>query len=84
MQAGSKLSSPLHVAAEKGHLQVVEYLASNGADVNLPDGYHKHTPIMIASFGGHLDVVKFLLQKTGTSKERALQMAVQGINIYIK
>ena len=31
--------TPLHVAAEKGHLQIVEYLADQEVDINIQDDY---------------------------------------------
>ena len=31
--------TPLHVAAEKGHLKIVEYLADQEVDINIQDHY---------------------------------------------
>ena len=44
-------ASPLHQAASFGHSLVVEYLISNGADVNTKDK-HGITPLLAAIFEG--------------------------------
>ncbi|WP_419214522.1 ankyrin repeat domain-containing protein [Wolbachia endosymbiont of Rhagoletis cingulata] len=54
--------TPLHVAANvkvnKGHIEVVDYLVKNGADINLT---HNYTPIHLAITRGNLDMVKCLI-----------------------
>jgi len=54
--------SPLGAAAEKGHLEVVEYLVEQGLNPNNRDGF-KHAPIQRAAFEGHLEVVEYLVEK---------------------
>ncbi|XP_023808183.1 myotrophin [Oryzias latipes] len=54
--------NPLHVASDYGHVDVVEYLISVGADINAKDKYG-FTPLISACFEGHLQCVKLLLEK---------------------
>ena len=58
---------PLHYAADSGHLEVIKYLVSKGAEV---DGTDKHgiTPVLAAMWEGHTSTVAFLLE-SGASKE---------------
>jgi ankyrin repeat protein len=50
----------LHVAAQHGHLEVVEALVEKGANVDAttPSG---NTPLMLAAVNGHVEVAKWLL-----------------------
>ena len=58
----SKGSTPLHVAAEKGHLEVVKTLIQHGAVVDARDK-EMNTPLMLAvRNNGTLDVVKYLVE----------------------
>ncbi|KAI3366684.1 hypothetical protein L3Q82_009354, partial [Scortum barcoo] len=59
---------PLHLAADFGHTEVVEFLISKGADVNAPDKYGI-TPLLCACFENHLSCVKVLLEK-GADKDK--------------
>ena len=52
-------SSALGRAAEGGHVQLVEYLLSVGAEV---DGRGRRSPIWLAVRAGHPDVVRVLLE----------------------
>ncbi|MBF0316286.1 MAG: ankyrin repeat domain-containing protein [Oligoflexia bacterium] len=54
--------TPLHGAAYTGQLDVVEYLVSEGADINT---IHANgvTPLNSAAYAGHLNVVKHLMNK---------------------
>jgi ankyrin repeat protein len=52
--------SPLFVAVGYGHMDIVKYLLSFGADVNLCDS-DGHSPLFIASKEGHCDIVKYLV-----------------------
>uniref|UniRef100_A0A8C6TNC9 Myotrophin n=1 Tax=Neogobius melanostomus TaxID=47308 RepID=A0A8C6TNC9_9GOBI len=58
---------PLHVAADFGQVEVVEYLISKGANVNAPDK-HGITPLLSACYENHASCVKILLEK-GADKE---------------
>ena len=53
--------TPLYIAAQNGHLNVVKYLVKKGADVNKTT--HGNTPFIAAAARGHLDVVKYLVKK---------------------
>ena len=58
--AGSRGSTPLHWASEKGHFDIVQFLLSRGANVELTDD-GDNTPL-IASIGRNLDVAQILLE----------------------
>lgn len=47
---GPKQMCALHYAAEKGHLQMAEFLVQKGANLNLPD-YTGSTPLHLAMVG---------------------------------
>ena len=51
----------LHVACQNGHLEIVQYLVQNGAEVNARNN-QKDTPLALACPGRHTDIVKFLMQ----------------------
>lgn len=53
--------TPLHLAAEMGHIRAVRLLLSLGARVNAQFSSGQ-TPLMSACMGGHVDVVKELLK----------------------
>ena len=54
------LRSPLHYSAQNGHLSVVKYLVSHGANINGKniDGW---TPLHYSAHNGHLCVVEYLV-----------------------
>ena len=51
--------SPIHIAAERGHLEVVKILVPLASNSNFPDEYG-WTPIHYAAGAGHIQVVKIL------------------------
>ena len=53
--------TPLYVASEEGHIDVVKYFVELGADVEAKDRFGK-TPLHVASRNGHIDVVKYLVE----------------------
>lgn len=55
-----KGASPLCIACQKGHLEVVETLLSLGASVELED-HQGDTPLHYAASYGHLPIVRLLL-----------------------
>ncbi|XP_048250462.1 ankyrin repeat domain-containing protein 50-like isoform X5 [Haliotis rufescens] len=54
--------TPLMMAAEKGHRQVIDLLVTQGADVSLVD-YDRNDILHVACLGGHVDLVKYVLSK---------------------
>ena len=50
----------LHLASSKGHLSVVEFLVSEGADVNATNN-DKETALTEAAFCGHFEVCQYLV-----------------------
>lgn len=56
-----RTGTPLHVAADKGQLEVARLLIKRGAAVNAVTDSGDITPIHDAAFSGRLEMVKFLL-----------------------
>jgi len=54
-------STPLHLASQKGHVEVARLLVGYGADAAAQDG-EGWTPLHRASERGHLDVARFLVE----------------------
>ncbi len=52
---------PIHLAAERGHSEVIRVLLRAGADVNTPHPTVQATPLQYAAMHGHLDAVRTLL-----------------------
>jgi len=61
--------SMLHYAANGGRLEVVQFLFSAGADINLRD-YDNQSPLMLAQRQGHDEVVNFLKNPDWSARER--------------
>ena len=59
--------TPLHVASGYGHLDLVRYLVSQGAQVERCDN-DGDTPLIVASRKGHLDVVRYLKREQAQRK----------------
>eukprot|EP00123_Amoebidium_parasiticum_P010521 comp20160_c0_seq1/m.24950 comp20160_c0_seq1/g.24950 ORF comp20160_c0_seq1/g.24950 comp20160_c0_seq1/m.24950 type:complete len:969 (-) comp20160_c0_seq1:35-2941(-) len=70
VQAGTNVNSKstrskhtaLHMAAAEGHIDVVKFLLSHGAEVNIVDRWG-HTPLKNALDNHHKDIVALLTQK---------------------
>ncbi|MEN8222840.1 MAG: ankyrin repeat domain-containing protein [Acidobacteriota bacterium] len=81
--------SLIHIAAAKGHLDIVKFLVKNGADVNLEEKSYQLRPLNFASRYGHFEVVKFLLDNGADlfarekDNETALSYAVSSSNLDI-
>jgi|AntAceMinimDraft_1070359.scaffolds.fasta_scaffold05690_5 ankyrin repeat protein len=54
-------ATPLQLAAQDGHLEMVKSLLAKGADVNLMGDNHSSTPLGLAAEFGRLSVAKELL-----------------------
>ncbi|WP_102028692.1 ankyrin repeat domain-containing protein [Salirhabdus sp. Marseille-P4669] len=52
----------LHVAAKKGHLEIVEYLIDKGIDINARGGTFDASALNLAAGEGHLEIVKYLIE----------------------
>lgn len=75
--------TPLHRAAEQGHLDVCKFLQSKGADINFQDRGKGWTPLLLSALHGRVEVCKFLLTCGADVKSRncygesSLHMAAQ-------
>ena len=63
--------TPLHISAECGHLELVNFLLQNRAEVNARND-RDWTPLHAAAFNGHLEVVKLLLTKGANVNARVI------------
>src|SRR5262245_51678403 len=59
--------TPLHEAAEAGHLEMVQWLIEHGADLHArtlrnPGDAGSHTPLHLAVSAGRLDVARLLIE----------------------
>lgn len=75
-------NSPLHLAAYKGHTDVVQFLILQGADVNVRNNFGG-TALLVASYAGQTDVVKVLIANGADvnlaikdSEQQVLQIAI--------
>jgi ankyrin repeat protein len=57
----SRMNAPLHLAAWKGYVEVVELLLASGAQVNIKTSNYSKMPLHYAAEEGHLDVAKLLI-----------------------
>ena len=53
----------LHLASEKGHLEMVRVLIEKGIDINKTDEYDGKNALHFASSEGHKEIVKLLIEK---------------------
>ena len=61
--------TPLAVAISRGNLEMVKYLISLGAEVNLPKGFYP--PLNPAVINGHLEIVKYLIEKGANVNQKS-------------
>lgn len=70
----------LHIAAEYGHLEAVEFLLKQGADFDYRLQYSKYrsaTSLEAAARGGHLDILRLFIEKGAGSKDSAAIIAAE-------
>lgn len=53
----------LHVAAKKGHLEMVEYLINKGIDIDARGDIFDASPLRVAAGAGHFEIVKYLIER---------------------
>ena len=52
-------ATPLYIASQNGHVEVVRVLAERGADINKADD-NGATPLSLARSAGHTEIAAFL------------------------
>jgi ankyrin repeat protein len=62
VNAKTERHTALHLAAEKGHLEIVKLLLEHGADVNEKTKYGGETAVEMAEHMGHTKVFGFIRQ----------------------
>ena len=60
--------TPLHIASQNSHLEIVRVLIAPGGSVNKANKYVV-TPLHVASKEGHLEIVKVLIASGGLVNE---------------
>ena len=63
--------TPLHQAAENGHIDVCQYIMKNTGDLNSKCRWSK-TPLHYAACNGHLEVCKYIMENTKDHNPRTL------------
>jgi outer membrane protein assembly factor BamB len=71
-------ATALHVAADKGHLEVVKVLLKHKADPNAADTFYKATPLIWANMRDRADVIGELLAAGAKGGEGLLRPAAAG------
>ena len=54
-------NSPLHLASLHGHLELVQFLASKGVEIDVVNSFNA-TPLILASLQGHHHIIKYLIE----------------------
>lgn len=69
-------ASALSFAADRGHLEVVQYLLAKQADPNVKDSFYNATPVTWASSGNRYDIMKALVLAGASDVDMTLVKAV--------
>ena len=75
------MTSLLDIASELGHVQVVQLLLENGAEISTKIGYgesNESSALRFAAINGHTEVMQALLKKGASSLASALHEAAKG------
>ena len=78
--ADSTEFSLLHLAASRGHLEIVRELIRLGADSNAI-GKDRSTPLLLAAAGGHVVLVKDLINKFGADPNAANETGSRAVHV---
>ncbi|AWW50842.1 ankyrin repeat domain-containing protein [Wolbachia endosymbiont of Folsomia candida] len=76
---GSDKNSLLHLAAERGYVELLDDILKEGIDVNVSNNKDQ-SPIYLAAEKGHLNVVKLLLKK-GANPISAINYGIKSNNL---
>ena len=81
-QADERSSTPLNIASEKGHTDVVKLLLTkDGVDIN--KAWEKGgTPLYFACQNGHTAVVELLLTHGGVNVNQAFLLETPNIKVF--
>jgi outer membrane protein assembly factor BamB len=74
-------ATALTYAADKGHLELVKFLISRGADVNAQDTFYQMRAVDMAMMNNHPAVVTLLLERGSKGAPTVLQTAIQRGNV---
>ena len=55
--------TPLHLSIRNNHLEIINFLMEEGADLNIKYGLYHATPLYCAVRSGHKDMVELLIDK---------------------
>jgi len=67
VEASLRKSTPLHSAADFGQADVIKYLLSKGAKIDVKDSFG-NTPLLCAVYEGHEEAVKLLVASGASTK----------------
>jgi len=67
-------STPVHLAAMRGYLEIVRYCHSNGADLNVGDA-GGFTPALEAAAYGQVDALKLLKQLGADLRRKSVRLS---------
>lgn len=74
-------ATALSFAADRGHLDVVKYLLSKGADPNSKDTFYNATPMTWAMIGNRYEIMKSLAMAGATEVDTVLPQAIKQADV---